>query len=231
MPLGLQIGSLEELDVDPWERQKGETSVAFQAWYTYRDMEDPRSYRKVAQQLHKSLSLIGRWSRAWRWQERLYAWQTHIDRLKQRELEKTLIEVNTRHGSLARLCQSKIYEALNTVNEKNPLPLSLMAQLLANSVAIERMSYGMALPGAGATRRIETTTLSLTEKREPDNIITENIRKLSAVDRSLLRELSLKYLRRIQEDSGIDLNADIDEIQNTITVEPQIGPGDERPGE
>ena len=53
--------------VQPWERQPRETSKAFQAFCVYRDLRAERSYVRVAQQLQKSHTLIGRWAQKYRW--------------------------------------------------------------------------------------------------------------------------------------------------------------------
>ena len=42
---------------EPWEIQPGESSKAFEAFVTYRDMEKPRSIRTVAQTLSKSSTM------------------------------------------------------------------------------------------------------------------------------------------------------------------------------
>jgi hypothetical protein len=59
-----------------WEPQPGESAKAFQALAGYRDMGARRSLRLVARQLHKSESLMKRWSVAQAWQERVLAWDS-----------------------------------------------------------------------------------------------------------------------------------------------------------
>lgn len=83
----------------PWERQKGESRQAFQAFAIYRDMQPKRSIRTVAAQLDKSTSLIARWSSKWFWQLRCRAWDEQVDekrRLAQIELIEKMAE---RHAS------------------------------------------------------------------------------------------------------------------------------------
>ena len=53
----------------PWERQKGESEKAFEAFVTYRDMGEKRTLTAVAEKLQKSGTLIRRWKSAWDWAE------------------------------------------------------------------------------------------------------------------------------------------------------------------
>jgi len=69
-----------------WSIQKGESSKAFHAFVIYRDCEDEnppveRSKQLVAARLSKSVTLIKRWAKFWRWDERI----VHYERYKDRE--------------------------------------------------------------------------------------------------------------------------------------------------
>jgi hypothetical protein len=69
---GLKIANLSDLEIpDLWERQRGETLKAFEAFVEYRDM-DNRSYREVGQKLGKSKTQIEKWARKYFWQERVF---------------------------------------------------------------------------------------------------------------------------------------------------------------
>lgn len=54
----------------PGDRREGETDPAYQAFRAYVEMGAARSLTKVAAELHKSKTLLGRWSKRHRWQER-----------------------------------------------------------------------------------------------------------------------------------------------------------------
>ena len=62
----------------PWERQKGESAQAFEAFFLYLEMGADRSIRAVSQELGKSKTLIDRWSRTHNWVERCRAWDNQI---------------------------------------------------------------------------------------------------------------------------------------------------------
>lgn len=56
-------------DINPWERQEGESSKAFEAFVIYRDMGAKRTFTAVADTLHKSCTLIRRWKEQWDWEK------------------------------------------------------------------------------------------------------------------------------------------------------------------
>lgn len=74
---------------EPWERFTGESTQAFGAWLTYRDLPiGERSLSRLASDLGKSGTLVAGWSAQWGWQKRLDAWGKRIER----EKEKAVLE-------------------------------------------------------------------------------------------------------------------------------------------
>jgi hypothetical protein len=65
-----------------------ETTEAFQAWQLYRDWGDDRSYKKVAEWLQKSPTIIGRWAARWEWQGRLQALDNWREMIKRNAVEE-----------------------------------------------------------------------------------------------------------------------------------------------
>lgn len=61
-----------------WERQSGESEKAYEAFRSYRDMGASRSLEAVAQKLHKSKTILGRWSSKFHWVKRCEAYDRHI---------------------------------------------------------------------------------------------------------------------------------------------------------
>ena len=64
----------------PWERQKGESEKAFEAFVTYRDMGEKRTLTAVAEKLQKSGTLIRRWKSTWDWAERVRAYDNELEK-------------------------------------------------------------------------------------------------------------------------------------------------------
>src|ERR1700737_3077932 len=60
-------------------KKRFESKQAHDAFRIYCQQQAGRSLRKVAQELHKSVQLLGRWSVRWNWQERVLAYDHFTD--------------------------------------------------------------------------------------------------------------------------------------------------------
>lgn len=196
------------------QRQEGEGSKAYNAFLRYRDQGEGRSYARVGQELGKSKTLIERWGKQWDWQHRVYAWERDQELERQRQNRRAIIEMNKRHIAITEICQDKIMAKLRSMNEQEIASLSVTetARLLAVSVAIERSSRGVN-PDA-RLRAVEEPELP---PRPDTNEVSELIKKLSPIDRSLLRDISLKYLKLLHLEAKIQ----IDKTQ-TVTATPLL---------
>lgn len=83
----------------PWERQEGETDIAFEAFTIYRDMRPTeRSLTRVSQVRNKARSQGCEWSRQHGWVSRVRAWDDRCDAvLREAELNKRR-EMGERHA-------------------------------------------------------------------------------------------------------------------------------------
>ena len=97
----------------PWERQKGETPQAFEAFSIYRDMGSSRSTAKVGRKLGKSKNLMDRWSSRWEWVERARAYDNDLERQERAEAAKDLKEARKRQRKTGYFMQKKATEALD----------------------------------------------------------------------------------------------------------------------
>lgn len=124
-----------------YERQDSETKKAFEAFQVYRDLGITRSLREVAQQLNKSLALIGRWSSQYGWVERAQEYDDEMDRKALLQQEKDRRDMVKRHASQAMMFQQKV---LSRMREMNPAELSTsdLIRWFETSVKIERLSRG-----------------------------------------------------------------------------------------
>lgn len=108
----------------PWERQKGESAQAFEAFFLYLEMGASRSIRAVSQELGKSKTLIDRWSRTYKWVERCRAWDNHIQHEAKKAAITEVRNMTKRHVTMAQQIQNAAMLALkelgsDMVNPKN----------------------------------------------------------------------------------------------------------------
>jgi hypothetical protein len=70
---------------NPWDQQSKESSRAFSAFVAYRDLGLRRSCNAVAMQLNINASSVLELSKRHHWQERVRAWDTHVDEQTQKD--------------------------------------------------------------------------------------------------------------------------------------------------
>lgn len=120
-----------ELAEPLWEKQKGESKKAFDAFVLYRDGGKHRSYAAVASELGKSKTLIERWGRTWHWVVRVAAYDRYLDQIglaaekdaRQKKLERQAaigVSLQTVAGFAAKdlLDRFRKTEALNRLVEE-----------------------------------------------------------------------------------------------------------------
>lgn len=128
-------------NIDPWERQEGETPKAFEAFSIYRDMGIDRSLRKVVQQLNKNLTTIAEWSSKYEWVDRVAAWDAEQDRIARLEQIKDIKKMRKRHASIAGQMLLKAAEALQII-PADEVKASDVSRLVDVASKLERLSRG-----------------------------------------------------------------------------------------
>ena len=71
----------------PFEKQPRESAKAFAAFSLYLSLGPERSLATVAQKLHKSVTIFGRWSAKFGWQERVAAHAAHLALVEREAIE------------------------------------------------------------------------------------------------------------------------------------------------
>ena len=125
----------------PWERQKGETHKAFEAFTVYRTTGRRRSIKNAAQALKKQASLLGRWSSKWNWVERAAEWDAYYEAEQEDEEAEELEKAHIRHRIMARQGLDKIFLRLQSMNP-DQIPVPSLGGLARTLVDIELNSYG-----------------------------------------------------------------------------------------
>lgn len=123
----------------PWERQKGESEKAFEAFAVYRDMGEKRTLTAVAEQLRKSDSLIRRWKDRWEWFERVRAYDNDLEKEARAQAIKDRKAMTTRHINIAMQLQKKALEALNGLSVENMSPKDIK-EYIKMATDLERLN-------------------------------------------------------------------------------------------
>src|SRR5271165_1640759 len=111
---------MSESSLAPWEQHPGESARAFGAFCAYRNLGPRRSLRAAAAAFYGQASAAGerqvdKWSRKFRWVERVGAWDRHLDAEACRAQEETRREMAERHVKEARALQAKALERLRAL--------------------------------------------------------------------------------------------------------------------
>lgn len=122
-----------------WERQKGESAQAYEAFVIYRDLGLERSLSKVAQQLDKSRTLMGRWSGDWNWVERCRAWDNAKDAEARRAALQKYKDMNARHVKIALQLQQKALKAMEELPD-DALSAKDIMTFIDKAISIEKMT-------------------------------------------------------------------------------------------
>ena len=137
------------MKVKLWEKKPKESNKAYEAFVVYRDLGSGRTFTAVAEELHKSVSLIRRWKDKWNWQERAEAWDNSIAekaRIKKAKDYAKMIEVQT---GIGQMLQAEAIKAIKKMDlTKASLPALL--EMINSGVRIERTARAMDKDGTAA---------------------------------------------------------------------------------
>lgn len=133
----------------PWERQKGESAQAYEAFSIYLGMGAERSLSAVAKQLSKSLPLIKRWSREKEWQERIRAYDNDIEKQARKKVIADRKAMTERHIGIAMQLQKKALEALGSLSVEDMTPKDIK-EYIKMATDLERLNRTLEEEGAAA---------------------------------------------------------------------------------
>lgn len=129
-----------------WERQAGESSVAYEAFLLYRNMghetegeKKKRRLASVAEKLGKSLKLMERWSFTWDWVERARAYDNELQRISMEETREAVRKMLKDHMKMAQALQKKAMTALLRLDDQS-LSARNILDYLAQGIELERQA-------------------------------------------------------------------------------------------
>jgi hypothetical protein len=166
----------------PWDRQPGETEVAFAAFLTYRDSGPPRNLSAAARALGKHESLLRRWSAANRWRERLLALDSDRARINEEatreESEKIRSSCTRAAEHLVQLVTGKFLGKVIRDEETGRLSLG-PSVTLREAVAIGRFALELLRDMNGHGQASDSPTDVDAELRRIDTQQLEELKRLA----------------------------------------------------
>lgn len=126
---------------EPWERQEGETSRAYEAFAVYRDMGPDRSINKTSQKLSKNRTTIAEWSARNDWVKRVAAWDAEQDRIVRQAQIDEIKKMRKRHADLAYAMLIKAANALKRMPEDEIKAMDI-GRFVEVGSKLERLSRG-----------------------------------------------------------------------------------------
>jgi hypothetical protein len=161
-----------------WEQLAKESSRAFAVFVNYRDMGMQRSCPKTAKQLNMNISSILELSKRHNWQERVRAWDAHIDQATQNEQIEAVKMMKKRQISLALKAQKAADKGLRKFiaqfNDDKISPYAMkpdgLSKLLEAGCRIERLN-----------RDEPEQNFALTQSSKFDNLTFEECENLRAL--------------------------------------------------
>jgi hypothetical protein len=131
----------------PWDRQTDESPEAFEAFATYRDLGAFRSITAVVQKWHKSRSLIGRWSAAHGWVQRVDAWDAWNDQEFRKEREDERRRVLASSLELGSKMRQAALDSLSALLDSGAtLPVALVPVFAEKGSKLARQALGLDTP-------------------------------------------------------------------------------------
>jgi hypothetical protein len=141
----------------PWDRVEGETPRAYAAFCVYRDLGPGRQLCE-ATRIHysgkKCQSQVKAWCRDNRWHERVRAYDTHMQRIREEaaaeaaaaeaaKLEAERVQAKHERITAGRLAVQRVREALEAT-AATEIPKGVLPQLLKAGADLDRLEDGEA---------------------------------------------------------------------------------------
>ena len=157
----------------PWERQKGETEKAYEAFVTFRDAGPGRTLIGAARELHKSYTLIRRWCDTWNWLERVRLYDVDVEKAARAQAIKDRKDMIARHTKLALDVQKKAEEALKALKVSDMAPKDIK-EYIKMATDLERLNRDI-VEEENAIGRKENNLLAALQDSTGEDIDTDDL--------------------------------------------------------
>jgi hypothetical protein len=152
----------------PWSRQPGESSKAFDAFVKYRDLNERRTMAKVATMLGCTAQNVERWAARWSWTARVYAFDAMEEARWREQAARDRIAHHRRQVQLGQAVQSIAVAGVRELQAKleQKLPLGLTPIELATLL---KLGDELESRGLGVSREGKYTRINVILRRQTDD--------------------------------------------------------------
>ena len=158
----IEEAKADMLPFESWERLTGESSGAFAAFCSFRDLGAERNIRKAVESSVKDEAVRAKRYRVWRnwstqfkWRERATDFDRYMEKLKQTELRKTIEAQGEQHRAVTGKMLEVVKKKLDTMNPED-LTQGNVTEWVQTAIKAEREAAGLvASDGKPETRQGE----------------------------------------------------------------------------
>ena len=147
---------LDSLTYESWERQKGETSLAFSAFCSFRDYGPERNIKKALLRVEQDEAGANRKYRTWRnwavlyhWNKRAADYDRYTEKLKQTEIRKTIEAQGEMHRAVTGKMLDVVKKKLDLMNPAD-LSQGTVTEWVQTAIRAEREAAGLVAPNGKA---------------------------------------------------------------------------------
>jgi len=156
----------EMLPFESWEKLNGETSLAYAAFCTFRDLGAERNIRKAVEtalqcsgeqdksKLEKRYRVWRNWSSQFRWLERAAGYDRNVDKMKQTELRKTIEAQGEQHRAVTGKMLEVVKKKLDLMNP-DELSQGNVTEWVSTAIKAEREAWLGSPDGKGTAKQGE----------------------------------------------------------------------------
>ena len=130
--------------VHPWERQIGETNLAYRLFSVYRDFGADREIKDVAKAAGRSTQKIRQMSNDNQWDIRVGSYDDYLDVRRQKELQSAILEARVRHHRLGKVILDVAKEGIESLRSMGSLSVKDVVLLVESGHKIESIALGLA---------------------------------------------------------------------------------------
>jgi len=194
-----------------WDRQKGETGLAYRLFSVYRDAGFNRKIRDVAKDLGRGYSTVKNLSIENQWIQRAFAYDEHQNKETERELRYEIIDARKRHHKLGAMMLDFAQESIRN--------LQAMGDLLSVKDVVQLVEAG---------HKIESTALGMSNEITESRVVGDiHVQQKESIPVEILERIGkeIASAKSMGEDTE-SIEAEFEELAKPVLLADRNGNGE-----